>query len=237
MNIFLDIETIPAQPEEAAKAEITETISAPAKMSKAETIDDWHQGKGKYAGAKDAAIEKAYRDTSFSGAEGQVISAAFATDTSDPVAFYGDYQKDDEPRIINDLFSAITKELKRQHHSTQPFFIGQFVAGFDLKFLFHRCVILGIRPPFPLPFSGRHGKDFYCTQQAWAGFGGRMSQANLCKALGIEGKPDDIDGSKVWDFVKAGNVDRVAEYNCDDVEKVRAIYNRINFISKAEELL
>jgi 3'-5' exonuclease len=234
MNIFLDIETIPAQPEEETKAIIAESIQAPSTMSKAETINDWHNGQGKYAGAKDAAIEKAYRDTSFNGAEGRIISSSFATDSSDPAVFFGDYQSDDEAKLINNLFSAISETLKRQAHSTQPYFIGQFIAGFDLKFLFHRCVVLGIKPPFPLPFSGRHEKDFYCTQQAWAGFNGRMSQASLCKALGIEGKPDDIDGSKVWDFVKAGDVARVAEYNRDDVEKVRAIYQRINFITSEE---
>ena len=57
-----------------------------------------------------------------------------------------------------------------------------------------------------------------------------MSQDNLCKALGIKGKPDDIDGSKVWDFYKAGKIDEIEDYNRDDVDKVRQIYNRINFI-------
>ncbi len=56
MNIYLDIETIPAQPEEKTKAEIAKTIEAPAAMKKAETIADWHNGAGKYAGVKDAAI-------------------------------------------------------------------------------------------------------------------------------------------------------------------------------------
>ena len=66
--------------------------------------------------------------------------------------------------------------------------------------------------------------------QAWAGYKGRISQDNLAKALGIPGKPDDIDGSKVWDFVKAGKVDRVAEYNTYDVATVVEIHRRINFL-------
>ena len=91
-------------------------------------------------------------------------------------------------------------------------------------------MILGVQPPFEIDFNGRHGKAFYDTQIAWAGFKGRMSQDNLCAALGIEGKPGDIDGSKVWGFVKEGKVDRVAEYNRDDVQKNREIYKRLNFI-------
>jgi hypothetical protein len=232
MNVFLDIETIPGQPEGAIKAEIAKTIEAPAAMSKPETINDWHNGSGKYAGVKDAAIEKAYRDTSFNGAIGELVSIAFAIEDRQPEVFSrADYKAGGERDILTLAFDTIYLAMKKDRHSTTPYFIGQYVAGFDLKFLFHRCVILGIQPPFSLPFSGKHGRDFYCTQEAWAGFKGRMSQDNLCKALGIAGKPDDIDGSKVWDFVKSGDVKRVAEYNCDDIEKVRAIYNRINFIA------
>ena len=111
-----------------------------------------------------------------------------------------------------------------------PFFIGHYIGGFDLKFILHRCIILGVEPPFGIPAHGRHGKDFYDTMIAWAGSKGRISQDNLCKVLGIEGKPHDIDGSKVWGFVKEGRIDEVVEYNKDDVEKNRKIYNRLNFI-------
>lgn len=86
MSLFIDIETIPQQPEEEAKAEIAKTIQAPAQMSKAETIAAWHAGEGSYAGVKDSLIEETYRKTSFDGAKGEVISIAFAVD-DDPVLF------------------------------------------------------------------------------------------------------------------------------------------------------
>lgn len=222
MKVFLDIETIPQQPEEQAKAEIAKTIEAPAQMKKVDTIAEWHRGEGKYAGVKDAAIEKAYRDTSFDGAKGEICSIAWdAGNALTSVTHNGG-----ERAMLETFFQA----LAAQTGGRPPYFIGQFIAGFDLKFIFHRCIILGINPGFKIPFDGKHGKDYYCTQAAWAGFNGRMSQDNLCKALGIAGKPDDIDGSKVWDFVKAGNIARVEEYNRYDVETVKEIYNRINFI-------
>ena len=231
MNIFLDIETIPAQPENEAKAIIAESIQAPATMSKPETIQQWHEGSGKYAGVKEAAIEKTYRDTSLDGAKGQICSIAFASDESGVISVCT--SDNSEKGVIENAFNGIISLLSLNYGDAvkSTYFIGHYVAGFDLKFLFHRCVILGIKPPFKLPFDGRHGKDFYCTRSAWAGYRDHIKQDNLCKALGIEGKPSDIDGSKVWDFVKAGNIDRVAEYNRDDVEKVRAIYNRLNFIN------
>ena len=231
MNVFLDIETIPGQPEKQLKTEIAANIQAPVQMSKPETINDWHNGVGKYAGVKDAAIEKVYRNTSFNGAIGEIISIAFAVQDKPVEVFFREHYKlSSERDMLTRAFDAIAQHMKLEHHSATPFFIGHYIAGFDLKFLFQRSVILGVKPGFWLPFNGRHNQDFYCTQAAWMGFQkDGISQEDLCKALRIEGKPDDIDGSKVWDFVKAGNVKRVAEYNCDDVEKVRAIYNRINF--------
>ncbi len=232
MNVYTDIESIPEQPEEEAKKAIAGTIKPPATMSKPETIEAWHNGGGKYAGAKDAAIEEVYRKTSFDGGRGQICSIAWAIE-DDNIDSYSL-----EPRSEYDIIELFFDRI--YYHCTArekggptlvrtPFFIGHNIT-FDLKFLFHRAVVLGIRPPFKLPFDGRHGKDFYCTMQAWDGYRDRISQDNLCKALGIEGKPNDIDGSKVWDHFKAGNISRIAEYNRDDVAKVRRIYKRINFI-------
>ena len=223
-NTFFDIETIPEQPEEEAKARIAETIQAPAAMKKPETIEEWHHGRGKYAGVKEAAIEKAYRDTSFDAAKGQICSIAFAVGDNPVMSMSTDKGCDHD--LVKLFFEALVSQLKDR----PPFFIGHYVGGFDLKFLFRRAVILGIKPPFNLPFDGRHGQHFYDTSQAWCGFKDRISQDNLCKALGIEGKPSDIDGSKVWDAYKAGGIGRIEEYNRDDVTKNRMIYKRLNFI-------
>jgi len=223
MNVFLDIETIPEQPEVLAKAHIARSIEAPSTMKKAETIEAWHKGEGKYEGVKEAAIEDAYRKTSFDGAKGEICSIAWRVEGTNVASI--SRVNASEPEMLQAFFEMVNHNCKGR----PPFFIGQYVAGFDLKFLFHRSIINQVNPGFKIPFDGRHTKDFYCTQAAWAGYNGRMSQDNLCKALGIEGKPDDIDGSKVWDFYKAGKIDRIEEYNRHDVETVIEIYNRINF--------
>jgi hypothetical protein len=227
INCFIDIETIPTQPEAETKAEIAKTIEAPATMKKADTIADWHNGAGKYAGVKDAAIEEAYRKTALDGAKGEIISICFADEKDGPSLGFRELHHS-EADLLGDVFESICDACAGKGHNSEPYFIGHNV-GWDLKFIWHRAVILGVKPPFKLPFGGRHKSDFYDNMQAWAGFGQRISQDNLAKALGIAGKPDDIDGSKVWDFVKAGNVKRVAEYNKYDVDTVIEIYNRINF--------
>ena len=38
-----------------------------------------------------------------------------------------------------------------------------------------------------------------------------------------------MDGSKVWDAVKNGEIDKVAEYCRDDVDKLRQIHKRMMF--------
>jgi len=226
MNVDLDIETIPAQPEKEAKALIAETITPPATIKKQETINDWMNGNGKYEGIKEAVIEEQYRKTALDGTKGEIISIAWAVEDNEIEVVSRDYQREgSEKHMLENFFAMLMNSLEGR----PVYFIGHQIARFDLKFIWQRAVILGIRPPFNLPWDGRHDRDFFCTNQAWAGYGNRISQDNLCKALGIEGKPDDIDGSKVWGFVKAGNIERVAEYNRDDVDKNRQIYKRLNF--------
>jgi len=228
MKIFIDIETIPAQPENEVKAEIAKTIKAPASMKKPETIQDWHDGAGKYKGVKDAAIEDAYRKTALEGACGEIISCVI----SDSVNFYENSRDlgESEAFLLSKIFDDVDSliRLNKLGPHALPYFIGHNVR-FDLKFLWQRAVINKIPPSFKIPFNGRHGKDFYDTMEAWAGFGQRISQDNLCKALGMEGKRDEVKGSNVWDYVKAGQVSKVAEYNKHDVQDVVSIYNRINF--------
>lgn len=245
MNVFFDIETIPAQSGlysyDNFLADAKDNFKAPTSLTKAQACADLGlTGNDAKFTSKDDAIakwvekfaeekapevaEENWRKTSLDGAAGEVISIAWAFGGEDIHSVSRQLGQSE-----SDLLDVFFNSIEDACGNKQPFFIGQFIAGFDLKFIFHRSIILGVKPLFYLPFDGRHNKDFYCTQIAWAGYGGRMSQDNLCKALGIQGKPDDIDGSKVWDYVDAGKVERVEEYNRDDVDKVRQIYNRLNF--------
>lgn len=250
MNTYIDIETIPGQGlyEEFLK-EAKESFKPPSDLTKTQACADLELtgNDAKYTSKDDAiakwverfAEEKApevaeqnWRKTALDGAKGEIISIAWALNDSPVECCYRSINGC-EIELLDAFFGRLQKKLKvgqgKYSRYNTPFFIGQYVAGFDLKFIYHRAVILGVKPPFELPFYGRHGQHFYDTQEAWAGFKGRMSQDNLCKALGIEGKPGDISGATVWDAVKAGNIKRVVEYNIDDVEKVRQIHKRLTF--------
>jgi len=257
MHLFLDIETIPEQGGyEAFLEEALNNFKPPSDLTKTKACADLGiTGNDAKFTSKDDAIaqwcekfakEKApevaeheWRRTSFNGARGELVSIAWAFEDDEVVSVCRSATLKDGELILSsesEMLISFYELAGRRLRMRPAFFVGQFIGGFDLPFLFHRSVINGVVPPFDINFNGRHGHAFYDTQIAWAGYKGRMSQDNLCKALGIQGKPGDIDGSKVWDFVKAGDVSRVAEYNRDDVEKSREIYKRLNFIKSIRQL-
>lgn len=228
MNVFIDIETIPEQPEKESRDRIAKAISAPTAMKKQETIQDWHNGAGKYVGEKEAAIELEYLKTSLTGTKGQVCSISFAV--GDGEIMSSTDRGNGEYGLLKWFCDAINIELNiNGSGKRQPFFVGHYVGGFDLKFLFQRFVINQINPSIDLPFNGRHGQSFYDTMTAWSGYKERISQNSLCEALGIKGKPSDIDGSMVWEYYKLGEMEKIEEYNRNDVAKVREIYKRLTF--------
>lgn len=242
MNIFLDIETIPGQ-EQGLREEIAATITPPGNMKKAETIAKWE------AEEKPAAIEEAWRKTAFDGSRGEIVCIAWAVDSApvrsvfyDPINDPGTMPAAGENRTEADLLQAFfiaVATASENQHGRLPRFIGHNVRDFDLRFLFHRAVILGVRPPFHLPHDARPGSDFvFDTMEAWAGYRNRISLDRLCRAFGIPTKGaelggEEIDGSKVWDFVQAGRIEEVATYCRADVERVRAVHQRITFAEPA----
>lgn len=230
MNIYLDIETIPAQGA-GVREEIAAGIAPPGNYKKAETIAEWKREQ------KPALVEEAWRKTSFDGALGQIACASLAIDDAPPVAFYAEDWARAEPGILRNLFAAIraAHDLARM---TRPVFVGHNIAGFDLRFLFQRAVVHGIEPPAVIPFAARPWDDcIFDTMVAWAGVGNRVGLDKLCRALGVPGKGseigEEIDGSKVWGFVADGRIADVAEYCKADVERTRALHRRMTFAEAA----
>jgi len=243
MNLYLDIETIPGQ-RPGLRDEIANTITPPANYKKADTIAKWE------AEQKPALIEEQWRKTALSGDRGEIVCIGWAFDdepiiteyrhvehcmeksqgpfTTPPSFYYN------ERVLLICFFDAIKKRL-REIHMRPPMWVGHNVRDFDLRFIFHRAVILGMKPPFYLPHNARSdGAFLYDTMEAWAGFRNRISLDRLCDALGIPRKGSElggepIDGSKVWNYVKAGRIKEVAAYCAGDVMRVREVHKRLTF--------
>jgi len=223
--IYLDIETIPSQKEGFRESLV---IPMPGTIKKIETIAKWE------AEEKPKLLEEAYRKTSFNGAYGEIICIGWAFDDG---AIDCDYRKlfsnvktsdvwTKERAILKAFFNAL------KENCIAPKFVTFNGNNFDLPFIYHRAVILGIKPPafFPRPLDIKPwGGPTVDVMTMWAGSRGTISQDKLAKALGFEGK-GDFDGSMVWDAVQAGKEQKVAEYCKNDVETLRKIYKRLMFL-------
>lgn len=218
MNIIFDIETIPCQLP-GIREEISETVTPPGNMSKSETLAAWEKDK------KPALIEEAYRKTALDGTFGQIVCIGFAFDASaiDSV----DDQHRNEADVIRAFFDEIDRAYDPSSH-TRPRFIGHSIVGFDLRYVWQRAVINRVKVPAWFPYKAKPWDDsVFDTMTEWAGVGKFIGMGKLCKVFGIEGKPDDIDGSTVWDHYQAGNIEKIAEYCRGDVERTREIYRRM----------
>jgi len=239
MEIVIDIETLPGDlnRRDEDMAHVAETTTLTCNLKKGELVEALGDPQLKYKTVdelkpmwieanKEAAIEEAYRKRALDGTYGQVCSIVYAIGEADPVAIsLKTYER--EYDVLRAFVMRLEATLTRSDSRVREhMFIGHNIV-FDLNFLFRRLVINQVLHNIKLPFGGWHDKDFYCTSQAWCGREGRISQDNLCKALGIEGKPEGISGSNVYDHALAGNWDGIEEYNIDDVVKCREIYKRL----------
>jgi len=224
MNIFIDLETCPSQDPDV-RAQIAASITAPGNYSKPESISKWE------AENKPALVEEAWRKTAFDGALGHICVAGIAIDDEEPEALYADEWLRDERSVIASLFNRIKDASSGNRRLT---FIGHNLVEFDLRFLFQRAVVLGIRPPAIIPFKAKPWDDtVFDTMSTWSGLKDRVSLDKLCRVLGIAAKGteigEEIDGSKVWEFVKAGRIADVATYCKGDIERTRHVYKRMTF--------
>lgn len=234
--IYLDIETIPGQhPSVRAALQLEAdadkaTIKAPANYKDADKIADYILQKQQEI---DAGVEDRYRKTSFDGALGQIVAISVAAGDEAPLAIYADDWANSEASLLRQLNAFVACVYADDPH-VLPVFVGHNVVAFDLRFLFQRFVLNGIQPHPAIPFHARPWDDkVFDTMTAWAGVGNRVSLDKLCRVFCIPTKGteigDEIDGSKVWEFVQAGRIADVATYCSGDVERVRKIHRRMTF--------
>lgn len=215
MIITFDIETLPTT-DQSVIDELAAGIKPPATHKKQETIDAW------MAENKEAALKEAVSKTSFDGMYGRIACIGW----SDCDVVFASSAEDTEREAIELFYAFIQNECR-----TVDIFCGHNIAGFDLPFLKHRSIILGIKPPKVL-LQAMNAKPWdSCiadTMLMWSSDPHkRGSMDRLCKAFGIAGK-GDFDGSMVaetWPVDPA----KVIEYCKDDVRRTREIYKRITF--------
>lgn len=232
--ITIDIETVP---DTTGKA--VELFKADADKEKAEVKapSNWKDPEkiAEYIATKHAEIDAGLHErvlkTSFDGSLGGIAVIGAAIDDEEPVAFYEDSTEPHKHEVaVLKAFFDYVKGAYNPSRNTRPVFVGHNLSAFDLRFMFQRAVVLGIKPPAILPFNVKPWDDtIFDTMTAWAGFGNRIGLDKLAKSLGLQGKTEGMDGSQVWPAVAAGKIAAVADYCKDDVRVTREVYKRLTF--------
>jgi hypothetical protein len=253
-QLFTDIETMPAQRPDVLEeiraekqADLDAALAAikpPGNYKKQETIDEWLATEAPkiaagLTAAFDSTVDEAYRKTGLDGAFGQIACVSFAYRGAEPLNVWADDWGDPqyEVCVLRNLSALLGETIQPNMHMACQV-VGHNVSAFDLRFIVQRCIVRGVRP-HPVLLRAAQAKPWetdrvFDTMVQWAGPGKTIKLDKLCKALGLPGK-GDMDGSKVWDAIKAGRMSDVAEYCADDVRKVRAVWQRMTFATVPAE--
>jgi hypothetical protein len=108
--------------------------------------------------------------------------------------------------------------------------VGHNVIGFDLPFIFQRCLVHCISAKPFINLGEYNVRGVFDTMRHWW-LGDRRSRVSLddiAWAFGIESsKTAEVEGSKVFDLYQAGKLAAIREYNLNDVRVTRKVYERM----------
>ena len=107
--------------------------------------------------------------------------------------------------------------------------VGHNIIGFDLPFVFQRCLANNIAVKPFVDLSEFHVRGVFDTMRAWwLGGRNRVGLDDLAWALGIESsKTSEVEGSRVFELYQAGKLAEIREYNLNDVRVTRKVYERM----------
>lgn len=224
MNIYFDIETIPCT-WPGILEEFAAGVTPPATYKKPESIAAWLEEN------REAEAEAAWLKTSFDGGMGQICVIGWAVDDEPAMSMQvDDLSAESEAQLLGHWFAWLTN-CRSGTSGTRPVLVGHNHVGFDIPFLWKRAMVHGIKPPMWFPRNPKPWADSVeDTMLLWdSNQRAGSSMDRLCRILGIEGK-GDMDGSKVWPMVREGQIDLVAAYCKQDVERTRAMHRRMQFV-------
>lgn len=131
-----------------------------------------------------------------------------------------------EERTETDLISAFAARVD----TLRPTLVTFNGNGFDLPVLRYRAMVNGIAASglTSRPYFKRYDQAHVdlCDELASFQSNAKASLDDLCKMMGLPGKPDGIDGSKVWEHVRAGRIQECADYGETDVVNTYSVWLR-----------
>jgi hypothetical protein len=188
---------------------------------------------------EDIAIEeeRCYQLGSLSATSGRIVSIAVH---EGPVAGF-DFGVEQRPR---EVVFGITEDGEEQDEKKSLLaflefmkdfdcdtdeIVGHNLLGFDLPFIFQRCLVNGIAARPFVDLGEYRVRGVFDTMHAWwLGAKRFVSLDDIAWALGIESsKTATAEGSKVFELYQQGKLAEIREYNLNDVRVTRKVYERM----------
>ncbi|MFH1366755.1 MAG: ribonuclease H-like domain-containing protein [Patescibacteria group bacterium] len=202
-KLFLDIETIPADPEVWKRLEKDLQIKYELKKKKPFIRED------------------AYHKTALDGSYGRILCLGYL---KEPEMSKAEVLVGEEKEILKKFWEMA---------SNVSLFIGHNVMDFDLQFIYKRSIVNQIKPTLWLSFARYRNNPIYDTMKEWErwSMSSSISLDELAKILGFESsKSGGLDGSRVFEYYQKGKLKEIYKYCQADVEVTRKIYHKMNFI-------
>src|SRR6266516_1041765 len=185
-----------------------------------------------------AEEERAYQLGSLSATSGRVLSIAVHIATVPGFEIEGFTQSESEHVFGIDADGEAQPEtqalpgfldLMKAFDCETDAIVGHNVIGFDLPFIFQRCLINDICVPSLVNLGEYNVRGVFDTMHRWClGAKKHFRLDDIAWALGIESsKTAAVEGSKVFDLYHAGRLAEIREYNMNDVRVTRKVYERM----------
>lgn len=163
-------------------------------------------------------FEKYLEQTSFDGGFGRIACISYAINDEPAKTLCGD-----EKKILQD-FWEVAKNM--------DLFIGFNLMDFDLRFIYQRSIVLGVKPTRDLNFARYRNSPIYDIMHEWKKWNmqASISLDTLSKVLSLPtSKGGAIEGKDVAKAFKDGRIKEICEYCEKDVELTRKIYKKMTF--------
>lgn len=223
IQIFIDIETLPTN-NQVVRDRVSANVAPPGNYKKPESIAEWMATEGEKQKAE--AINR----TALDGTWGELLMIGLAVNDSEVYVLTRSGNEGQMlyqfGQLVDGLCGSESKTGSWQHSAT---WVGHNAQDFDLRFLWQRCKINGVKLPFKLPVGKPNysqGPFVFDTMKEWAGYGNRIKQTDLELAFGIA-RDDQITGADVARMYAEGKLDVIENHCRQDVENLRAIYRRM----------
>ncbi|MBU2166509.1 MAG: 3'-5' exonuclease [Alphaproteobacteria bacterium] len=132
-----------------------------------------------------------------------------------------------------DLISSFTDRL----NELRPCLVSFNGSGFDLPVLRYRAMVNQLSAPglYARGYFKRYSDDAVDLCDVLASFTtqGKCKLDELSRILGLPGKPDGVDGSKVAEYVATGRIQEVADYCETDVVNTYRVWLRYELMRGA----